>query len=755
MKQIFTKNIALFLFFISSFFSAKAQMEVCVSVAKDSLVFAYKAKKDYTVAPVNFWNSQLLTVRYPSNIKLTWGSIEQLSSFEWEEDPATPGIGADGGDGFIYKTFYTANTPTQSFKKDILVKVFKVKFTANESFTYEAITNTPYTQKQHLDAAVNNAVEPGVSNDGNIFSAFIDCGPIKYTKDDIPTDDDGDGFTSLTDPDDKNPCVPKSVFLANVVATDMSDCAVKNGKITITASGNDTLFYSINNGKTFSKSNIFTNLDKGTYQIVVKNKFGCLKIYSTTTTIKCTVPTDNDGDGYTSVTDPDDNDPCVPKSVTLSNVTVADMSDCATKNGKITITATGNDTLFYSIDNGKNFVKSNIFSNLGSGTYKVVVKNKYGCIKTSANNTIIKCDSSICTDKTAPTFVLKHAILKNKKSGDTLTTQCGYEIPLRENIEVSATDNIDKNVVVKLDKETLIVSPACFNGNKMILKWNYTAIDKCKNKSNFLIYVLIKDSIPPKLVGVPKNINITDKIFIPKPPVVTAEDKCDSDLNVVFEEEKIGDSLIIRKWSSSDWCGNFVSATQKIKIKKITTSPDIIELVMYEGETMNVDIAANDLQGGIVKTDVLRQEVQNNTVEFQTRFFNNSDVEIFARQVGKESITYGRYDSATTCDTLHVRVTVKKRQEEEVIGDDIIVYTAFSPNNDAVNETFTILNIEKYGDNNVSVFNRWGNEVFDGDNYKNDWNGTWRNKPLPDGTYFYIIKFTSRETLSGFVQIQR
>ncbi len=650
MKQIFTKNIALLFFFIGSFFSAKAQIDVCVRVSNDSLVFAYKAKKDYTTAPINFWNSQLLTVRYPQNIALTWGGITQLSAFQWEEDPATPGAGVDGGDGFLYKTFYSANTPTQSFKKDALVQVFKVQFKVSKTLTFEPITNTIYTKKQHLDAAINNAVEPGTLSDGNIFNLFINCGPLKYNLD-LPTDDDGDGVTSLTDPDDNNPCVPKSVTLVKVLATDMSDCATKNGTIAITASGTDTLFYSIDNGKKFVKTNTFTNLGYGTYQVIVKNKFGCLKTYSAPITIKC--------------------------------------------------------------------------------------------------------DSSICTDKIAPTFVLKHPILKNRKSGDSISMQCGYETVLKENIDITAIDNIDKNIVVKVEKESLTVVPACLNGNKMIMKCSWTATDNCKNKSTFLIYVLIKDTIAPKLVGVPQNITITDAKFLPKPPIVTADDKCDTNLKVTFTEEKSGDTLIIRKWSTGDMCGNYVIAVQKIKIKKIRTTPDVIDLVMYEGETLVVDIEANDLQGDIVKTDVLKQDKNNNAVQFQTLFFNDRDIEIFAQEVGKESITYGRYDSVNTCDTLHVNVTVKKRSQVITEGDDIIVYTGFSPNGDTENETFTIKNIQRYEDNSVYVYNRWGNEVYRSDNYKNDWNGTFRNKPLPDGTYFYIIKIPNRETLSGFVQINR
>ena len=853
MKRAFTKLILL-LFFLIGTATAKAQMDVCVSVSKDTLIFAYKAKKDYTVIPVNYWNSQLLTVRYPKSINLVWGNITQLSTFIWEEDPNTPGAGLDGNDGFLYKTFYSANTPTQNFLKGTFVKVLKVPFTVpNKKFNFEPVTNTTFTKLLHLDAAVNNGVEPGPANDGNIFNAFeTSCGSLTHVEVDLDEDDDGtlasddpddndpcvptfvsltnvlsenlkkcnqntgkitivatgkdtlfysidngktfsknnifanlavgtyqvvvknkvgcikkypnptliqcndkdgDGFTDVDDTDDNDPCVPLFVNLTNVLSENLKKCNQNTGKITITATGKDTLFYSIDNGKTFSKNNIFANLAVGTYQVVVKNKVGCIKKYPTPTLIQCN---DKDGDGFTDVDDTDDNDPCVPLFVNLTNVTSKDMSDCATKDGKITIAATGNDTLFYSIDNGKTFSKNNTFSDLSVGTYQIVVKNKVGCVKKYGNQSFIKCDSSICTDKIAPVFVLNHPILNNKKSGDTLVMQCGYEVPLRANIEIKATDNVDKKITVYLKEENINIFPTCTKGSKSLTEYIWLATDKCGNQSGLFLYVLVKDTIPPTLVGVPKNVITSDTLYVPKAPKVTVNDVCEQNIVVNFTEVKSGDSLIVRTWTASDKCGNFVSASQTIIIRKVTTRPDWIVLEMYEGETQTISIDADDLASEIVDTKVLRQDVGNNSVQFQTQFFNNRDVEIFAQKVGSEMITYGRYDVENTCDTLHVQVNVKKRtQYEPQAADDLVIYSAFSPNDDNVNEAFTIENIEKYPNNYLQVFNRWGNEVYRSKSYKNDWHGTNGDRNLPDGTYFYLLKIAGRNMYSGFVQIQR
>lgn len=58
------------------------------------------------------------------------------------------------------------------------------------------------------------------------------------------------------------------------------------------------------------------------------------------------------------------------------------------------------------------------------------------------------------------------------------------------------------------------------------------------------------------------------------------------------------------------------------------------------------------------------------------------------------------------------------------------------------------------------VFNRWGNQVFEEINSNNGFDGTWKRKDLPSGTYFYNIDYQIKgepDTLSmkGYLQIER
>ena len=98
----------------------------------------------------------------------------------------------------------------------------------------------------------------------------------------------------------------------------------------------------------------------------------------------------------------------------------------------------------------------------------------------------------------------------------------------------------------------------------------------------------------------------------------------------------------------------------------------------------------------------------------------------------------------------------------EVVGD-IIVYNAISPNDDNKHPTFYLKYIEAIEDtqkNKVSIFNRWGDLVWEGVNYNNTsvvFTGLNKNgNDLPTGTYFYKIEFASgRKTDSGYLSLKR
>lgn len=86
----------------------------------------------------------------------------------------------------------------------------------------------------------------------------------------------------------------------------------------------------------------------------------------------------------------------------------------------------------------------------------------------------------------------------------------------------------------------------------------------------------------------------------------------------------------------------------------------------------------------------------------------------------------------------------------------VVPPNAFSPNGDGVNDTWHLRYLESYPDCTVEIYNRYGQQIFMSKGYGKDWDGTFNGKPLPVGTYYYIINpKNGREQIKGSVTILR
>jgi len=70
----------------------------------------------------------------------------------------------------------------------------------------------------------------------------------------------------------------------------------------------------------------------------------------------------------------------------------------------------------------------------------------------------------------------------------------------------------------------------------------------------------------------------------------------------------------------------------------------------------------------------------------------------------------------------------------------IKVYAYLSPNGDGHNDTWQIDRSDLLDDCVITVYNRYGQEVFRSQGYKVEWDGKQDGKALPTGEYYYLIK---------------
>jgi len=84
---------------------------------------------------------------------------------------------------------------------------------------------------------------------------------------------------------------------------------------------------------------------------------------------------------------------------------------------------------------------------------------------------------------------------------------------------------------------------------------------------------------------------------------------------------------------------------------------------------------------------------------------------------------------------------------------EVKIPNVFTPNGGQGNDSFEIEGLEKYSGAELTVFNRWGQKVYESTNYRNDW----RANDLSDGTYWYvlILPYGIKTEYKGTIEILR
>ncbi|MFD1005214.1 DUF7507 domain-containing protein, partial [Winogradskyella aquimaris] len=135
-------------------------------------------------------------------------------------------------------------------------------------------------------------------------------------------------------------------------------------------------------------------------------------------------------------------------------------------------------------------------------------------------------------------------------------------------------------------------------------------------------------------------------------------------------------------------------------------------------------------------------------------------------EITVEVLGFGDYVNTAFVDVADGGMDVNPSNDEgSAVVDPICltIYNEFSPNGDGVNETFVIDCLERFPNNKLEVYNRWGNIVYSKNGYLNDWSGTTNGRAvigqsdeLPVGTYYYVLDLgDGSEPRVGWLYINR
>ena len=100
-------------------------------------------------------------------------------------------------------------------------------------------------------------------------------------------------------------------------------------------------------------------------------------------------------------------------------------------------------------------------------------------------------------------------------------------------------------------------------------------------------------------------------------------------------------------------------------------------------------------------------------------------------------------------EVVSVSNTIKVPQEHA-----IFVPNVFSPDGDNTNDVFQVMGrgLEHI---TIEIYNRWGQLVFEAPHLNEAWDGTFRGKPCPIGTYVYQLKVDALTSQSGTITLIR
>ncbi|PBQ31444.1 hypothetical protein CNR22_06595 [Sphingobacteriaceae bacterium] len=81
--------------------------------------------------------------------------------------------------------------------------------------------------------------------------------------------------------------------------------------------------------------------------------------------------------------------------------------------------------------------------------------------------------------------------------------------------------------------------------------------------------------------------------------------------------------------------------------------------------------------------------------------------------------------------------------DKEVCAVSIDKY--FSPNDDNYHDLMGVYNAQYHPNFELTIFNKWGQQVHTQKNSYIPWDGKWNGIALPDGTYFYVFFYDSSD----------
>lgn len=210
---------------------------------------------------------------------------------------------------------------------------------------------------------------------------------------------------------------------------------------------------------------------------------------------------------------------------------------------------------------------------------------------------------------------------------------------------------------------------------------------------------------------------------------------------------------------SADGCPEFSS--DQVVITSATApvaNPDFLD-IEADVFTGSVSLIANDVLGGSTNFDItLLDGPIFGTVDTAALELGNFVINLLPTEFGQSVVTYEicNTDCPDICATS--TLTINVAQSENPFVPNTVTPNGDGANDDLVFDVITFSDPEEIPDNELIIFNRWGDIIFQAKPYNNDWNGlNMEGQPIPEATYYYVLRLNiSRgEIIRGDITVIR
>lgn len=184
---------------------------------------------------------------------------------------------------------------------------------------------------------------------------------------------------------------------------------------------------------------------------------------------------------------------------------------------------------------------------------------------------------------------------------------------------------------------------------------------------------------------------------------------------VQFSELNKGDVLKVK---------NTCFSSCPVQLESSSTPINVFKIDVYAGLDTLINEGTSALLKGVCSSSIFNWTPANLISK------NELITSVSPMQSTRYFLTGKQYDCSFSDE---VTVFVKPKNP--------IPPNTFSPNNDGINDVWDIPFLVDFPNNNVLIYNRWGNIVFEmnGYSYLKSWNGLRNGIPVDEGSYYYHI----------------